>query len=104
MSTAELQREPYPSGAAVSHTSASARIGQAFSSSWMTSLEVAAELCAGTLAIMLSYESYHSLAMGKQVQYPLGAVFASALGVAVLIIVLLDRDGAYRAGNGLLRI
>lgn len=104
MSTVEIQREPYSPQLTTPEIPSSVRGRFATGSSWMTSAEVAADLCAGTCAIVLAYVAYHQLAIGKHLHYRPEMVVAAAFAMATLIAVLLDRDGAYRPGNSLLRI
>jgi exopolysaccharide biosynthesis polyprenyl glycosylphosphotransferase len=66
--------------------------------------EVVADLLTIALAVCLGYVVYDALAVGKQIHYPARAVSAVALSFAVVMVLMLDRVGAYRKGNSLLRV
>ena len=55
-------------------------------------------------AVVVGYLAYYNLHLGKHIQYPLKAVFGVAFGFAIVVVLMLDRVGAYNRGNGLLRI
>ena len=55
-------------------------------------------------AVVAGYLAYYNLHLGKHIQYPLKAVFGVAFGFAIIVVLMLDRVGAYNRGNGLLRI
>ena len=55
-----------------------------------------------TVAVTSSYVTYHYLALGKHVQYPVRTVFGLAFAFAIVMVLMLDRVGAYRRGNSLL--
>jgi exopolysaccharide biosynthesis polyprenyl glycosylphosphotransferase len=55
-------------------------------------------------AIFLGFLIYHSLQLGKQLDYSARSMSYIALAVSVLFVILLDRDGAYRHGSSLLKI
>jgi exopolysaccharide biosynthesis polyprenyl glycosylphosphotransferase len=69
-----------------------------------TAAEIAADGVAAATAICTAYWLYHLLGLGRHIAYPLPIVFVTAIIFAVLFVMMLDRDGAYRQGNGLLRI
>src|SRR5206468_10022217 len=48
--------------------------------------------------------SYCGLDVGKSIYYPAEAVLGVAFGLEVIIILMLDRVGAYARGNSLLRV
>ena len=54
--------------------------------------------------VMLGYLVYYNLQLGKHVQYSIRSVFGVSVAFAVLVMLMLDRVGAYERGNGLLRI
>ena len=66
--------------------------------------EAAADLLTIVLAVLLGYVGYSSLALGKRIYYPIHAVLALAFAFAVVMVLMLDRIGAYRRGNSLLRV
>ncbi|HUJ94119.1 MAG TPA: sugar transferase [Terriglobales bacterium] len=66
--------------------------------------EVIADLATITWAVALGYGIYRHLALGKHLQYRAGSVFGLAFSLAVVIVLMLDRTGAYRRGNSLLRV
>jgi exopolysaccharide biosynthesis polyprenyl glycosylphosphotransferase len=66
--------------------------------------EVTADLLTIMLAVIMGYVIYESFAVGKHIYYPLGAVLAVALVFAIVVVLMLDRVGAYRMGNSLLRV
>src|SRR5713101_5451003 len=66
--------------------------------------EVAADLLTITSAVALCYLVYDRLGIGKHVQYDGKAVLASAFAFAIVMVLMLDRVGAYRRGNSLLRV
>jgi hypothetical protein len=66
--------------------------------------EAVADLLTVTLAVMLGYFIYNAFGFGKHVHYPLRTVLAVAAAFSVVIVLMLDRVGAYRGGNSLLRV
>jgi exopolysaccharide biosynthesis polyprenyl glycosylphosphotransferase len=66
--------------------------------------EVVADLLTITCAIMLGYVAYGHLSLGKHLHYSAHSVFGLAFGFAVVMVLMLDRIGAYRHGNSLLRV
>jgi exopolysaccharide biosynthesis polyprenyl glycosylphosphotransferase len=56
------------------------------------------------MAVGGGYVIYHSLGLGKRVNYPFGTIWVIACCMAAMYVILLDREGAYRPGNSLLRI
>jgi hypothetical protein len=52
-------------------------------------------------AVVAGYLAYYNLQLGKHIQYPLKAVFGVAFGFAIVVVLMLDRVGAYNRGNGL---
>ena len=69
-----------------------------------TAAEVVGDAFAAAFGITISYLIYHSLDLGKHIVYPPGLMLGGAFLYAVLFVIMLDRDGAYREGHGLLRI
>ena len=66
--------------------------------------EVAGDLLTITLSIAFSYSAYYSFSIGKHLHYQINAVLGMALGFALLMVLMLDRAGAYAQGNSLLRV
>jgi len=80
-----------------SRTAEHFRIGIAFA-------EAVIDLLTVSLVVVVGYLAYYHLRLGKHIQYPLTAVFGVAFGFAIVVVLMLDRVGAYNRGNGLLRI
>ena len=55
-------------------------------------------------AVYCSYALYRALGMGYQAQYPPSGVLASAAGLALLFVMLLERHGGYRRYLSLLGV
>lgn len=70
----------------------------------LTFIEMVADGVAVAGAVFSSYAVYRLLALGTQARYSLDGVWIAALGVALLYVVLLDREGAYKQAISLLRI
>ncbi len=66
--------------------------------------EVIADLLTITAAVSLGYAIYDAFGLGKHVYYPAKAVVALAFVFAIVMVLMLDRVGAYRRGNSLLRV
>jgi exopolysaccharide biosynthesis polyprenyl glycosylphosphotransferase len=66
--------------------------------------EAVTDLLTVTLAVVIGYLAYYNLQLGKHIQYPLRSVFGVAFAFAIVVLLMLDRVGAYERGNGLLRI
>jgi len=66
--------------------------------------EAFADLITITFGVVLGYEIYNHLGIGKHVYYPLRVVTVSGLLFAIVLVLMLDRVGAYRRGNSLLRV
>jgi exopolysaccharide biosynthesis polyprenyl glycosylphosphotransferase len=66
--------------------------------------EVIADLLTITAAVSLGYAIYNAFALGKHIYYPAKAVVALAFVFAIVMVLMLDRVGAYRRGNSLLRV
>lgn len=70
----------------------------------MTFSEVLADFFTGVLSIYAAYYLYFSLHIGKHIQYPVKEVAVVGGVISLLIVLLLERDGAYNGGGSLLRI
>src|SRR5207302_3529977 len=71
---------------------------------YFAAFEVTADFATIILTVTLGYFIYYGLELGKHIYYPAKAVLGVALGLAVIIILMLDRVGAYSRGNSLLRV
>jgi exopolysaccharide biosynthesis polyprenyl glycosylphosphotransferase len=72
--------------------------------SHLTKLEVLTDFVTIIAAVMASYEVYYLLALGKQIYYPRSAVFGASATFAIVIVLMLDRAGAYSCGTSLLHV
>src|SRR5215475_1642118 len=72
--------------------------------SHLTKLEVLTDFVTIIAAVMASYKTYYLLALGKQIYYPRSVVFGVSATFAVLIVLMLDRAGAYSCGTSLLHV
>jgi exopolysaccharide biosynthesis polyprenyl glycosylphosphotransferase len=70
----------------------------------LTAAEMLADWLTVALAVGGGYALYHVLNLGRRLSYPLPSVAWASCAVALLYVILLDRDGAYRPGSSLLRI
>ncbi len=71
---------------------------------YFAAAEVAGDFLTILAAVMLAYSVYYHLELGKHIFYSPRAVLAVGFSLAVLIILMLDRAGAYGRGNSLLRV
>lgn len=67
-------------------------------------IERIADLTAVMSATMLAWSMYQLLHVGRQLHYTASTVFPAAFGFAVLFVLMLDHEGAYKPANSLLRI
>jgi len=70
----------------------------------LTATEIVADWMTVIIAVFGGYAAYHFLNLGKRAHYSFTTLSAVSIAMGVLFLILLDRDGAYRPGNGLLRI
>lgn len=70
----------------------------------VTLVEAAADALAVVAAVMMAYLLYRMLGLGVQVEYPISWLLGTAAICASLVVLMLDRTGAYRPGNSLLRV
>ena len=70
----------------------------------LTVIEVLADLLTVVLAVSGAFFVYQLLQPGSILRPPLGTIALASFAFAGLVVLLLDRDGAYLAGNSLLRI
>jgi exopolysaccharide biosynthesis polyprenyl glycosylphosphotransferase len=66
--------------------------------------EALIDLLTVNFAVVIGYLAYYHLHLGKHIRYPLKGVFGVAFAFAIVVLLMLDRVGAYDRGNGLLRI
>jgi exopolysaccharide biosynthesis polyprenyl glycosylphosphotransferase len=66
--------------------------------------EALADLFTITLTVSGSYALYYYSAIGKHIRYSPRAILGLALVFGALMVIMLDRAGAYRRGNSLLRV
>ena len=74
--------------------SAAARIRRA-----IVVCEAIADLATIVCSVLLSYSVYSYLSLGRQLHYPTHAVLGLAVAFAVVMVLMLDRVGAYRRAN-----
>jgi exopolysaccharide biosynthesis polyprenyl glycosylphosphotransferase len=72
--------------------------------SHLAKLEVLADFITVIGAVMSSYAAYYFLGLGKQVYYPRPVVFGVSATFAAVVVLMLDRVGAYSRGTSLLRV
>jgi exopolysaccharide biosynthesis polyprenyl glycosylphosphotransferase len=72
--------------------------------SHLTKLEVLADFVTVIAAVMLGYEAYYFLGLGKHLYYPRSVVAGVSVIFAAVIVLMLDRVGAYARGTSLLRV
>ncbi|MGD0157997.1 MAG: exopolysaccharide biosynthesis polyprenyl glycosylphosphotransferase [Terracidiphilus sp.] len=63
-----------------------------------------ADLAAVVAATVLAYATYELLQIGRQLHYSASVGLLAAFSFAVLFVLMLDHDGAYKRANSLLRI
>jgi exopolysaccharide biosynthesis polyprenyl glycosylphosphotransferase len=66
--------------------------------------EIFADLVTITLAVVAGYAIYETSYLGKHVHYEVQTLLTLAIAFAIVMILMLDRVGAYRSGNSLLRV
>jgi len=72
--------------------------------SHLTKLEVLADFLTVIGAVMSSSAAYRLLGLGKQIHYPPSVVLGASATFAIVIVLMLDRVGAYSRGTSLLRV
>jgi exopolysaccharide biosynthesis polyprenyl glycosylphosphotransferase len=70
----------------------------------ITAAEVVGDFSAAAIGLILAYYIYHWLGLGMGVRYPQSDVAIAGAMFALMFVLLLDREGAYRHGPGLLQI
>jgi exopolysaccharide biosynthesis polyprenyl glycosylphosphotransferase len=69
-----------------------------------TAAEVAGDFVAAMFGLGCAYELYRLLGLGRDIVYTRPIVLEASLVFATLFVILLDREGVYRKGSGMLRI
>ncbi len=72
--------------------------------SHLTKLEALADFVTVIGAVMSSYAAYYLLGLGRHIYYPRSVVFGVSATFAAVIVLMLDRVGAYSRGTSLLRV
>jgi exopolysaccharide biosynthesis polyprenyl glycosylphosphotransferase len=70
----------------------------------MAVCEALADLVTIAIAIIACYETYYHFDFGKHIYYRTRSVAGLAFALAVVMVLMLDRLGAYRPSNSLLRV
>jgi exopolysaccharide biosynthesis polyprenyl glycosylphosphotransferase len=70
----------------------------------ITAAEIVSDFVAAAAGVIGAYGAYHALGLGKGVSYPIPIVLGAGAAFALLFVILLDREGVYRRGSGMLRI
>jgi exopolysaccharide biosynthesis polyprenyl glycosylphosphotransferase len=70
----------------------------------LTGIEVLVDWLTVVVAVSSGYTLYHFLHLGRQLHYSIAMLATISSAVAVLFVILLDRDGAYSPGSSLLRV
>ncbi|MGC2210415.1 MAG: sugar transferase [Candidatus Korobacteraceae bacterium] len=69
---------------------------------YSAAMEMMGDFAAATVGVIAAYSIYHLLKLGREIVYPTKTLLCGALGFAFLYVLMLDREGAYRSGHGLL--
>ncbi len=95
--------EPIVTNVLTENLTAVANEQRSFSSDFfqkaVTFAEILADFVTSAAGICIAYYLYFSLQIGKHVHYPMREVTVIASVVGMLIVLLLERDGAYRGGR-----
>jgi exopolysaccharide biosynthesis polyprenyl glycosylphosphotransferase len=70
----------------------------------IVAVEVVADLFTIAIAVRLGYSTYGGMGIGKHVHFPLSLIWTVGMAFSAVIVLMLDRVGAYRRGNSLLRV
>jgi len=70
----------------------------------LTGIEALADWLTVVVAVNGAYAAYLLLDLGRRIHYRTSMFAYASFAVGALFVILLDRDGAYRPGNSLLRI
>lgn len=71
---------------------------------FITTAEMAADFCTVVLTVISCWITYQLLQVGKRVHYDFPSVLLASITLAVIFVILMERDGAYESANSLLRI
>jgi exopolysaccharide biosynthesis polyprenyl glycosylphosphotransferase len=85
-------------------TTVAQRTSAARFQSYLTMMEALADFITVIVAVMAGYQLYYLLELGKQVFYPRSVVLAVSATLGLVIVLMLDRAGAYSRGTSLLRV
>ena len=69
-----------------------------------TAAEVIGDYVAAAMGLIGAYSVYRVLGLGQGIVYPVQMVIDTAMAFAVLFVIMLDREGIYRNGSGMLWI
>jgi exopolysaccharide biosynthesis polyprenyl glycosylphosphotransferase len=70
----------------------------------VTATEIIGDFVAATIGVMGAYGGYHVLGLGKDLPYSAPTVVVGALAFALMFVTMLDREGVYHSGSGILSI
>jgi exopolysaccharide biosynthesis polyprenyl glycosylphosphotransferase len=71
---------------------------------FIVACEIVADLAVIALAVRMGYFIYVVAGIGRHVRFPISLIWAAGAIFAAVIVLMLDRVGAYRRGNSLLRV
>lgn len=71
---------------------------------FVSSVEIVADFCTVVLTVLSCWISYQLLQVGKRLHYDLRSVLVASITLALIFVILMERDGAYESANSLLRI
>jgi exopolysaccharide biosynthesis polyprenyl glycosylphosphotransferase len=66
--------------------------------------EIVGDFVAAAIGLIGSYICYRFFELGRGIAYSVPTLAVAAMGFALLFVIMLDREGAYGAGSGMLRI
>jgi exopolysaccharide biosynthesis polyprenyl glycosylphosphotransferase len=69
-----------------------------------TAAEVLGDFIAAAVGLVGAYRLYHFLGLGRDIVYSPTVILEAVLVFALLFVILLDREGVYRKGSGMLRV
>ena len=70
----------------------------------MAVCEALADLATISITVIIGYEAYYHFELGRHIYYRTRSVAGLAFALAVVMVLMLDRLGAYRPSNSLLRV
>jgi exopolysaccharide biosynthesis polyprenyl glycosylphosphotransferase len=71
---------------------------------YLTMLEALADFVAVIAAVMSGYGLYYIFELGKHLYYPRSVILAVSATLGLVVVLMLDRAGAYSRGTSLLRV